>query len=51
MKDDIKGLLEIITDMAAYTECDLVFVEGIANKHGLTIDEDLEVKELEGENR
>ncbi|MEJ8555122.1 hypothetical protein [Tepidibacter sp. Z1-5] len=47
MNEDIKDLLETIADMSAYTECDLVFVEAIANKYGFTINRDLEIEDKE----
>lgn len=46
MKEDIKTLLEIICEMAAYTECDLVFIEKVANKYEFTINEDLCLEEV-----
>lgn len=46
MNEDIKDLVETIADMATYTECDLVFVEAIANKYGFTINKNLKVEKL-----
>lgn len=46
MKGNIRTLLETICEMAAYTECDFIFIEAIANKYGLTINEDLCLEEV-----
>ncbi|MDF2546125.1 MAG: hypothetical protein K0R93_1023 [Anaerosolibacter sp.] len=46
MEEDIRELLDTICQMAEYTECDLAFIENIANKYGFTIDEDFKVISL-----
>jgi hypothetical protein len=48
VKEDIKDLLVKICEMGEDTEIgDPCFIENIANKYGLSIDEDLCVVELE----
>ncbi|WP_176461619.1 hypothetical protein [Anaeromicrobium sediminis] len=47
MEQDIKELLEIICEMGEEAEIsDMAYIENIANKYGLTIDEELKVKLL-----